>query len=105
VALIRPLAPVADPEHRLIIQQNRNSAFFHLPPGELEEAYVDFRRITSLSPAFLDAQDRLAALTPQALLALQAQLFRHFTHRILFPPRPGVRERLSGLFRWLFTRN
>jgi hypothetical protein len=102
VALIRPLAPVVNPEHRLFIQQNRNSAYFYLPPGggDLEEAYVDFRRITALSPAFLDPRDRLAALSPDALRALQAQLFRHFTHRLLLPPPRSFWQKIVDTFHW-----
>jgi hypothetical protein len=94
VALIRPLRVVTNPDHRQVIQQNRNFSYFHLPPGggELEEAYVDFRRITSLAPEFLSAQDRLAALTEEAVAALQAQLFRYFTHRVLSLDEPGDRQ-------------
>jgi hypothetical protein len=74
IALVRPLGPVQNPEHRRVIQENRNSAYFYLPSleGVMEEAYVDFRRLTSLSPEFLAAINRLTALSPIAVQGLQA---------------------------------
>jgi|ERR1019366_1227484 hypothetical protein len=105
IALIRPLAPVTNPEHRQFIKENRNSAFFYLPPndGGLEEAYVDFRRITSLSPSFLVPGNRLSALAPVAVLALQAQIFRHFTHRMLTTPPKSIFARMADRVKRFWT--
>jgi hypothetical protein len=81
VALVRPLGPVP-PEHQEIIRRNQNFNYFHLPAGAgLPEAYVDFRRLTSLAPAFLTNAQRLTSLTVEAVRALQAQLFRFLTRR------------------------
>jgi hypothetical protein len=88
VALVRPLAPVRDPAHQDIIRRNLNFNYFYLPAGEgLAEGYVDFRRITSLSPAFLAAATRLVSLTPEAVQALQFQFFRFLTRRDLSSER------------------
>src|SRR5262249_55418931 len=47
----------------------------------LADCYVDFRRITSLSPTFLGTGGRVSSLTDTAVKALQDQLFRFWTHR------------------------
>jgi hypothetical protein len=89
VALVRPLAPVTNSEHRRVIEGNLNFSYFYLPSDgqALAAAYVDFRRITSLHPDFLARGVRLASLAPQALQALHAQLFRFLTRRDLKLPQ------------------
>jgi hypothetical protein len=84
IALIRPLAAVEKDEHRRVIVENRNYSFYYLPADGslgLPECYIDFRRITSLSPDFLTRGRRVASLTETARKALQDQLFRFWTHR------------------------
>ncbi len=84
VALVRPLAPVTDPGHQEIIRQNRNFNYLYLPAAEgLDEAYVDFRRLTSLSPHFLATASRLRSLSGEGVRALQFGFFRFLTHHEL----------------------
>jgi hypothetical protein len=80
VALIRPLTGV-QPEHQEIIRANKNFSFFHLPElqNKMPESYVDFRRITTLAPDFVDGQDRLASLTGDARNSLYEQLMAFWT--------------------------
>jgi hypothetical protein len=83
VALVRPLSPVPA-EHQEIIRHNQNFNYFYLPAEDgLPEAYVDFRRLTSLSPDFLPVEKRIAALAVESVKALQAQFFRFLTRRDL----------------------
>lgn len=84
IALVRPLETVEKEEHRRVIVENRNYSFFYLPADvalQLPDSYADFRRITSLSPAFLATERRVASLTEKAVKAFQDQLFRFWTHR------------------------
>jgi hypothetical protein len=89
LALIRPLEAVENEEHRELIVGNRNFSFFYLPADTslgLPDSYVDFRRITSLAPAFLATGRPLTSLTEIAVKAFQSQLFRFWTHRDPQPP-------------------
>ena len=82
VALVRPLAPVRDAAHQEVIRLNQNYSYFYLPAeGEMPDAYVDFRRITSLTPDFLSISDRLSSLSEESVKALQFHLFRFLTRR------------------------
>jgi hypothetical protein len=83
VGMVRSLRGVR-PEHREFVQQNRNFNFFYLPADArfgLEEAFVDFRRVTCLDPAVLDIGKRLVSLTPEAVKDLQYQMFSFLTRR------------------------
>jgi hypothetical protein len=81
VALIRPLPGNMPAEDRAIIQENRRFPFFYLPPGgpELPESYVDFRRICTVSPPWVDSATRLKSLTATARQAMLLQFFRFLT--------------------------
>ncbi len=87
VVLIRPLPPSMPAQERGTIQQNRRFAFFYLPAGgeQLPESYVDFRRMCTVSPRWVDTANRLASLTPEARQALLLQLFRFLTRVELDP--------------------
>lgn len=78
VALIRPMPIEWDDENRKIVKEGRDYSFFYLPPGEgkLVESYVDFRRITTVAPRWIDSMTRLASLTDPARQAMMLQLFR-----------------------------
>jgi len=81
IALVRPLSPVPE-ESKEIIRKNQIFNYFYLPAEDgFPEAYVDFRRITSLSAAFLVAGSRLTSLTEEAVRQLQFQFFRFVTRR------------------------
>ena len=81
VALIRPLPSSMGAKDRITIQENRRFPFFHLPAGgeKLLEGYVDFRRICTVSPQWIDSATRLASLTDGARQAMLLQLFRFLT--------------------------
>ncbi len=81
VALIRPLPTNMPAQDRATIQDNRRFPFFYLPAGgeKLPESYVDFRRICTVSPQWVDAAPRLASLTEITRRALLLQLFRFLT--------------------------
>lgn len=80
VALVRPLDAGIPSDSQNIIRQNRNAAYFHLPPGpDFGERYVDFRRVATLSVEIVNGGKRLASLTDEAWKALQFQLVRYLT--------------------------
>ena len=89
IAIVRPLTGVHE-EDRQIIRENRNFNYFFLPRNDehgLAEAYVDFRQVTCLDPELLvQIGVRKASLTPDGVLALQAQLFRFLTRPDLNKP-------------------
>jgi len=87
VALIRPLPATMPAEVRATIQQNQRFPFFYLPAGgdRLLESYVDFRRLCTVSPQWVDAATRLASLTPLARQAMLLQFFR-FVARVELTP-------------------
>jgi hypothetical protein len=69
IALVRPLKIVENEEHRRVIAENRTYSFFYLPADVslgLPDCYIDFRRISSLSPESLTAGRRVASLTETA---------------------------------------
>lgn len=78
VVLIRPLPANMPAQDRATIQQNRRFPFFYLPEAgdQLPESYVDFRRMCTVSPQWVDSAKRLASLTAVAQQALLLQLFR-----------------------------
>lgn len=83
VALVRPLAPVA-PEVQAVIRENRNFSFMHLPADasrNIDESYIDFRRITCITPELLQQGTRLASLSDPGVQAIHERLFRFLTHR------------------------
>jgi hypothetical protein len=87
VALVRPLPPTMPAQDRATIQGNQRFPFFHLPAGgpQLPESYVDFRRICTVSPQWVDSAVRLASLTEGARQAMLLQFFRFFTRVELDP--------------------
>jgi hypothetical protein len=78
VALVRPLPANMPTQDRSTIQQNQRFPFFYLPAGgdQLPESYVDFRRISTVSPRWVDSASRVASLTVAARQAMLFQLFR-----------------------------
>jgi hypothetical protein len=87
LALIRPLPSAMPEQDRSTIRGNKKYAFFYLPPGgdQLPESYVDFRRICTVSPQWVDSAARLASLTKEARQAMLLQLFRFLTRVELDP--------------------
>lgn len=86
VALIRPLTPVPE-QSKATIRENRNFAYFYLPAldNQLEESYVDFRRLTCVHPDFLYTDNRVASLSEDSVDQLMMRLFLFFTRRQLKP--------------------
>lgn len=78
VALVRPLPANMPEAERAIIRENRRFSFFYLPAGGemLPESYVDFRRVCTVSPRWVDSAARLASLTVAARQAMLLQFFR-----------------------------
>jgi len=87
VALIRPLPEDLPAQDRATIRQNQRHAFFYLPVGGegLPESYVDFRRVCTVSPQWVDSANRLASLTAEARRAMLLQIFRFLTRVELNP--------------------
>jgi hypothetical protein len=87
VALIRPMPREWDEENRKLVKDGRDFSFFYLPPGEgqLVERYVDFRRICTITPLWVDSMTRLASLTEEARNAMLLQFFR-FLARVELDP-------------------
>jgi hypothetical protein len=76
-----------DEENRKIVKEGRDLSFFYLPPGEglLAESYVDFRRICTVAPLWVDSMTRLASLSEEARQALLLHFFR-FLARVELAP-------------------
>ena len=55
LALIRPLGPLPAQDQQTI-RERRNVSYCYLPayPDIFEESYVDFRRMTTVRPDFLE---------------------------------------------------
>jgi hypothetical protein len=87
VALVRPLPANMPDQDRATIQQNQRFPFFYLPAGgdQLPESYVDFRRLCTVSPQWVDTAARLASLTIAARQAMLLQLLRFLTRVELNP--------------------
>jgi hypothetical protein len=81
VALVRPLDPGMPSADREKIVANQRLAFFYLPAweGKLPECYVDFRRICTIAPEWLDRAKKLVALRETARKALLMQFFLFLT--------------------------
>jgi len=77
-----------DEQTRTIVKGGRDFSFFYLPPqeGQLVESYVDFRRICTVAPLWVDSTARLASLTEEARHAMLLQFFR-FLARVELDPR------------------
>jgi hypothetical protein len=86
VALIRPLSAVPL-ESQDVIRTNKNLSYCYLPPYKeiMGESYVDFRRITTLHPAFLNDSERVVSLTDDAVKYVHTLLFRFWTRRDIDP--------------------
>lgn len=78
VALVRPLPASMPAQDLATIRENRRYAFFYLSAGgeRLLESYVDFRRICTVAPTWVDSAHRLASLTMVARQAMLLQFFR-----------------------------
>jgi hypothetical protein len=85
VVMIYPLARIADPEHRQVIERNQNYSRFYLPPDTRfgEAGYVDFRRFTSIHPDLLGRGTRRTRLSDILMGSLFRQLFLFLQHRRL----------------------
>jgi hypothetical protein len=83
VALIRPMSKDWNEENRTVVKEGRDFSLFYLPPGEgqLAESYVDFRRICTVAPRWVDSTNRLASLSEEARKAMLFQLFRFLLAR------------------------
>lgn len=94
VALVRPLPATMPAQERATIEQNRRFPFFYLPAAgdQLPESYVDFRRLCTIAPPWVDSATRLASLTPVARRAMLLQLFRFLTRAELDPGIFGTAE-------------
>jgi hypothetical protein len=84
LALVRQFEGVPE-EHRVAFRDNTRHRAFYLPAGDYldEEAYVDLRRITVISPETLVAFDRLASMNEDGRRMLREQLFRFYTRHYL----------------------
>ena len=80
VALVKPLGPLPL-DDAAIIRAHRNYRYFYLPedPGRIQEAYVDFRRITSVAPEFFSSDQRIASLTEFGRKQLLMKLVMYLT--------------------------
>ncbi len=91
VAQIRPITEIQE-AHRAEIMQMHHWAAFPLlaqtAPPAMEDSFVDFRRITSLRPEALRAEDRYARLAQGVIDAMRVR-FWHFLNRLVVEP-PGV---------------
>jgi hypothetical protein len=83
VALVRALPPVeaANPRDAQIIREQKNLSTFYLPdyPERLEESYVDFRRVSCISPMLIDPSQRIASLTENGLKQFLIKFFMYIT--------------------------
>ena len=86
VALIRPLGPLP-PRDQQTIRENLNFSYCYLPAYSdiIAESYVDFRRITTLHPDYLQNPDRVLSLTGEALNYVKIQFIRYVTRLDLSP--------------------
>jgi hypothetical protein len=89
VALIRSFDESQPETSKQVIRSNKKLSFFHLPALEnvLPESYVDFRRITSLEPTYLEPTKRIASLSDAAVSLLQLLFFRYLTRLELDPKK------------------
>jgi hypothetical protein len=94
VVLVRPLPASMPAEDRATIQQNKRFPFFYLPAGgdRLPESYVDFRRICTVSPQWVDSATRLASLSALARQAMLLQFFRFLARVELGPEVFGAAQ-------------
>ncbi len=82
------MTAIAAEADRQNVREARNFAYFHLPEAielGLGEAYLDFRRITTISPDLLHAvrAPRRCSLTAAAVEILQFQFIRFVTRKDL----------------------
>ena len=83
--LIAPIARIdtVPEEHQVQILSQANKALLPLPGlPELGDCYADFRIIFPVLREKVDSSRRLASMTPEAELRLQAQLVAFFVRRI-----------------------
>jgi hypothetical protein len=98
IALVRPLDPGMPEGDREKIRNNQRLAFFHLPAleGVLPECYVDFRRISTVAPRWVDQAKRLVSVQETARKALLMQFFLFLTRvrldEAVFHAAPPVGE-------------
>jgi hypothetical protein len=80
IALVRPMTGLR-PEEQEVIRKNGKYACFYLPALDdaQPEGYVDFRRLTTVSPDWLDKGKRIASLSEQARRKLLLRLFLFFS--------------------------
>jgi len=88
IALVRPMTAIADEADRQNVREARNFAYFYLPEATefgLGEAYLDFRRVTTISTDLLQVvrSPRRCSLTAAAVEMLQFQFIRFVTRKDL----------------------
>ncbi len=76
VALVRPMIGFQESEKETI-RANGKYACFHLPAmnGHVEEGYVDFRRLSTVSPDWLEKNKRVTTLAEHARRKLLLRFF------------------------------
>lgn len=84
VAVVRPITDL-QPQHRRSILEFRHYAAFPLPEQQewspsLALSFIDFRRITSMTPSVLKSSQKIATLSDQVRMAM-AQHFRAYLFR------------------------
>jgi hypothetical protein len=81
IALVRPLDPKMPQVDRDKVRNNQKLAFFYLPAqdGMLPECYVDFRRVSTISPEWVDRGKKLASLHETARQAMLMRFFLFLT--------------------------
>jgi hypothetical protein len=83
VALLRPIGPLG-PREQEAIRNNADNRFFYVPAvGDLPESYADLRRITTIPPAVLQPENRIASLADESRTAFCTAIVLFFTRRML----------------------
>lgn len=80
VALVRPLGPLPADQQEML-RGNQVHSYYYLPASSegMEESYVDFRRLTTLSVEIVAGASRLAGHSDTAWASMTFQCSRFFT--------------------------
>ncbi len=91
-ALVRPLDPRMPDSDKATIRENRKFACFYLPgePANAPEAYVDFRRLSTVGIDLVKSANRISRLTDQSRKGLLFQFYRYLARvdlrKAVLPP-------------------